>query len=135
MLTVKTYLAKSFCDGIGIFAAEDIPKGKIIWEYFPMIDITYEELEWGYLEQNLDNKSFENLRKYAYKEGGKYIVCTDNAQFMNHDQNEYNVSNTTDLKSMYANRKIVKGEELLCNYREYSDNDDYHLQILNSLDR
>lgn len=132
MLTIKNYLNHSRVSGIGLFAGEDIPKGRIIWEYFPLIDITYTLDEWKELETNLSSSSFLMLQNYSYKEDGKYIVCTDNAQFMNHSSDDYNVANTDDLKSMYACRNIKKGQELLCNYLEYSDEDDYHvLKLVN----
>jgi SET domain-containing protein len=127
MLTVKTYIDKSSTSGNGVFAGEDILSGKIIWEYFPLIDITYSQEEWEELRRVVSIASFNNLENYAYKEEGKYIVCLDNAQFMNHSSLDFNISNTPDLKSMYAIRNISAGEELLCNYFEYSDDDDRHI--------
>lgn len=130
MLTVKTYLDKSPVSGIGLYANEDIPKGKIVWEYFPLVDITYTVQEWKELQQNVVPTSFKTIQNYAYKENNLHIVCTDNAQFMNHSSDEFNVTNTPDLKSMYASRNIKKGEELLCDYFEYSDADDHHAKKL-----
>ena len=57
----------------------------------------------------------------------------DNAQFMNHSEFESNIANSGDLKSMKATRSIEKGEELLCDYFEYSDTDDHHRLYLNNL--
>ena len=107
-------------------AKDFIPKGKIIWEYFPLIDITYSETEWREIQFNLSAPSYEKLEQYAYKERGRYIICVDNAQFMNHSEEKFNVTNTEDLKTMYAVRDIIAGEEILCNYFEYSDSDDVH---------
>lgn len=131
MLTIKTIVKRSELHGLGVFASENISKGKVIWEYFPMIDITYSLEKWRELELNLAPASFETIKRYAYKENGVYVVCMDNAQFMNHSHEYYNVANTDDLKSMYATRDIAQGEELLCNYLEYSDDDDHHIQKLN----
>lgn len=126
MLLIRTYLAPSPISGIGLFTAEDIPKGKMIWDYFPPIDITFSPEEWNELSVNLSTPSFAMIRNYVYKENGKYILCTDNAQFMNHHSSSFNVVNTDDLKSMYALRNIEKDEELFCHYGDYSDADDYH---------
>lgn len=113
-------------------AKDYIPKGKVIWEYFPLIDITYSETEWREIQFNLSAPSYEKLEQYAYKERGRYIICVDNAQFMNHSEGEFNVTNTEDLKTMYAVRDIQPGEEILCNYFEYSDKDDVHRLRLQS---
>ncbi len=130
MLTVKTYVTTSKLHGNGVYADENIPKGKIIWEYFPLIDITYTESEWESLKKSVAPESFKNLQNYSYKENKEYIICMDNAQFMNHDEKNFNVIDTEDLKSMYASRDIKKGEELLCNYFGYSDKDDHHVKSL-----
>ena len=133
MLKVRTYLAQSSVNGIGLFADEEITKGKIIWEYFPLVDLTYNQTEWLEMKKNVAEPSFEMMLRYSYKENGNYIVCTDNAQFMNHCTDNVNIANTQDLKKMFAIRTIKKGEELLCNYHEYSDEDDHHRIYLNSL--
>lgn len=127
---VKTYVTTSTINGLGLFAGEKIYKGKIIWEYFPLIDITYSLKEWNELRINLTTESFSMIRRYAYKEKDKFIVCMDNAQFMNHFVTEPNVANTEDLNSMFALRTIEKGEELVCDYMEYSDPDDFHVKNL-----
>ncbi len=126
MLTVKTFLNQSSVDGIGVYAGEKIKKGEVIWEYFPLVDITYSPEEWLRLQEKVNKSSFENIQRYSYKENGIYVVCMDNAQFMNHSYDSFNLSNTHDLKTMFATRDIQEGEELLCNYFEYSDEDDHH---------
>ncbi len=95
-----------------------------------MIDITYTQEEWENLKESLSSESFSVVNRYSYKENNLYILCTDNAQFMNHSVQKVNVANTDDLKSMFATRSIKKGEELLCNYFEYSDKDDFHVKKL-----
>lgn len=135
MLTVKTFLSPSKISGIGLFADEDIKKGDIIWKYLPLIDITYTKENWDELKSILTEESFSNVQRYSYKENGMYILCTDNAQFMNHSSDKMNVTNSKDLMHMYAIHPIKKGEEILCDYSEYSDEDDHHLNFLSSLDK
>ncbi len=127
MLRVKTYIDKSKTSGIGLFASEDIPKGKIVWEYFPLIDICFDEKQWFIIQESVDPHSFEQINKYKYKENGLYYLCTDNAQFMNHHDADFNITDTNNGKSMQAIRKILKGEELLCNYYQFCDDDDSNL--------
>lgn len=131
MLKVDTYLDKSPVSGIGIFASEDIPKGKIVWEFNPWVDIVYSSEEWRDLKNEICSESFKQVVKYAYKSNGNYYVCVDSAQFMNHSTDQFNVGNNSENDTMFARRNIERGEELLCNYFEYCDADDHNLTILN----
>ncbi len=130
MLKVQTYIGPSEVSGLGLFLDQDISQGECVWEYCDLVDITYSAEQWKRLKSHLSNESFKMIKRYAYKENGSYIVCMDNAQFMNHSSDEFNVVNNSDLLSMVASRDIKKGEELLCNYFEYSDEDDDHLKFL-----
>ncbi|MBP6743532.1 MAG: SET domain-containing protein, partial [Deltaproteobacteria bacterium] len=46
MLSVKTKVRNSEINGLGVFAAEDIPAGAVVWEYHPQFEheISEEEL-------------------------------------------------------------------------------------------
>lgn len=131
MLTIKTYLDKSSVDGIGIFAGEDIPKGKIVWKFNPWVDIVYTREEWDQLKKDISPESFNQVLKFTYKSNGNYYVCVDSAQFMNHSKDQFNVGNNPENDTMFARCNIEKGEELLCNYFEYCDWDDYNIIVLN----
>ena len=129
MLKVKTYLAVSAVHGIGLFADQDIPGGAAIWEFNPMVDLEFSCEEWQQLRKSISPHSFTALERYVYKENNSYWLCLDNAQFMNHSDEQYNVINESS-GLMRARRKIRRNEELLCNYFHYSDRDDVHLQYL-----
>ncbi len=43
MLLVKTKLGVSSVHGIGLFAAQFIPKGTVTWEYHPEFDTSFDE--------------------------------------------------------------------------------------------
>jgi len=131
MLRVKTYLDKSSINGIGIFAGEDIQQGIIVWEFNPYVDIVYSTPEWDDLIKRISTESLHHVLKYAYKSNGNYYVCIDSAQFMNHSDDQFNIGNNSENDTMFARRNIKKGEELLCNYYEYCDNDDYNLIRIN----
>lgn len=109
MLKVRTYLDKSNIHGIGLFAAEDIPKGTITWEFYPDVDIVLEEFAFGAVE-------FEFVTKYAFqdKQLGKWILSADDDRFTNHSDNP----NTGPLPDgrMVALRDIKKGEEITSKY-------------------
>lgn len=129
MLKINTYLDRSATHGIGIFAAEDIAAGALIWEYNPQVDLTYTPDQWQALQAAVAVPCFTTLERYSYKENDRYHLCIDNAQFMNHSESEYNVVNTAH-NTMLARCDIRRGEELLCNYFQYSDADDVHAERL-----
>ena len=131
MLKVKTYLEVSPVHGIGVYAGENIPYGTIVWEFNPYVDLVYTPEQWSAIEAGVSCQSMEVMRRYSYKEKGRYYLCLDNAQFMNHSQDNYNLINNKKNNTMHAEKDISKGDELLCNYYEYSDSDDIHLQCLN----
>jgi uncharacterized protein len=132
MLKIKTYLDKSPVSGIGIFAGEDIPEGKIIWEFNPLVDFVYSSKEWNNLTRGISSESLQHVLRYTYKSNGKYYLCVDSAQFMNHADDSCNVGNNSENDTMFARRNIKRGEELLCNYFEYCDSDDYNLSQIPS---
>lgn len=129
MLKVKTYLAASPVHGIGVFADEDITGGSAIWEFNSAVDLRYSCEEWLKLKEAISTESFAALERYSYKENDSYWLCLDNAQFMNHCEERYNVVNEIS-GLMRARWDIKRGEELLCNYFQYSDKDDVHLMGL-----
>lgn len=129
MLKVATYLDVSAVHGIGIFAGENIAAGTVIWEFNPHVDLKYSPVEWEKLKKSVTTQSFAALERYSYKENDHYWLCLDNAQFMNHCDDSYNVINESACL-MRARWDIKPGEELLCNYFQYSDSDDKHLGCL-----
>lgn len=123
MNTVKTYLEKSSIQGIGLFAAELIEKGTIVWE-LTQIDrvFTYAEVE------RMKQPYKDHVLKYGYTSKGKYILCGDNGIFYNHS----NSPNTESLGEFeIANRDIQIGEELTCDY--FKINDDHSREIFRLL--
>ncbi|MEW6520850.1 MAG: SET domain-containing protein [Thermodesulfobacteriota bacterium] len=130
MLTIATYLDRSSLHGIGVFAAEDVARGRIVWEFNPLIDLEFTAEEWREIESKAAPASFRHIRRYSYKEGNRFYLCVDNAQFMNHSSEVANVANDRSSNTMVACSDIRRGEELLCNYFEYCDSDDFNLMHL-----
>lgn len=131
MLLVRTYLAQSLIEGYGLFAGEDIPAGTHIWNFDPRIDLV---LEASCIEQ-LSPACKEYFDKYAYLDVRlkKYVICGDDARFVNH-------SDTPNLVETYiigqehgvdmASREIREGEELTCDYRAFDSDVAVKLKLL-----
>lgn len=108
MLRVKTYLDKSPINGIGLFAAEFIKKDSLVWDFDGEIDRIF---------SHNHNNSF--IKKYSYMDNGWYILCVDDARFMNHSK-EPNTINGSRHETI-ACRDIQIGEEITCDYFEIDD--------------
>jgi hypothetical protein len=114
MLCVPTYVAPSRIAGVGLFAAKALPAGSRIWEYTEGVDwrIPPDELE------HFPEPYLSRLRHYLYQEeSGVYVLCGDNAKFMNHHPDP-NCSDA-DPEFTITIRPVRAGEELTCDYREF----------------
>jgi SET domain-containing protein len=121
MLRIKTFVAYSELipeAGLGLFTAQDIDEGETIWEFDALVDRLLTQREYNEISsKNILTSQF--LDKYCYRENGKYILCVDNARFMNHSRE---LSNTIEQSfRTIAKRKILAGEEIFCNYEEFSN--------------
>lgn len=112
MLHIPTYVAPSRIAGMGLFSATDLEAGTIIWEYTHGVDwkISPEELE------RFPEPYVSWLRHYLYRDdSGIYVLCGDNAKFMNHDDDP-NCDDSGDVYTV-TRRAVEAGEELTCDYR------------------
>jgi uncharacterized protein len=120
MLLVKTYIGQSSINGMGLFADQFIPKGTVIWRFNPDLDRIYPKSMVKDMEDSF-LKSF--LKRYCYLDEDKkkpyYVLCVDDARFMNHSDNP-NTSNG-DGDQTINNRDIQPSEEITCNYYEIDD--------------
>jgi SET domain-containing protein len=116
MLLVRTYVGPSAIEGLGVFAAEFIPAGSLLWLLDPKFDICIEEAE---LEQ-LSPHMREYVARYSYphlERPGVIILDSDNGKFMNHCEQP-----NTDFRIFdkgYALIDIAAGDEITCNYHEF----------------
>jgi len=114
MLLVPTYLAESRIHGIGVFTPNPLPAGTCIWRFDPRVDwkLTAEELA------SFPEPFQSRFRSWSYLNGdGRYVLCGDNARFMNHAD----VPNCDDPEGLLTvtNRVIAAGEELTSDYRTF----------------
>ena len=118
MLLVKTYLDRSRIHGIGLFAAERIPKGTVLWRRSPEIDLFLDPAE---LER-LAPAARAQIEKYTYLDQvvGKLVLCGDDARFFNHadDPNCHDFPDA-DGGTTVAARDIEEGEELTSDYSSF----------------
>lgn len=124
MLLVETYLAPSPLHGIGLFAATRIERGTVIWEFLPGFDqeLSKEDIA------RLSEASRQRILNYAYYNARKmrFILCADDARFMNHSDNPNTVSvgfHNGDTKEgrTIAARDIRPHEEITEDYRTFDE--------------
>lgn len=113
MFRVPTYLAWSSIHGVGVFAAVEIPAETLIWEFTPGVDWRFTPKELASFPQPYQAK----LRTWCYlEESGQYVLCGDNARFMNHSF-QPNCDDSGERTT--TRRDIAAGEELTCDYRSF----------------
>ena len=115
MFIVPTYVARSEVHGFGVFAAATIPADQTIWTYVEGVD-------WKIPPETLASfpEPFQGwMRAYCYldEDCGLYVLCGDNAKFMNHSP----TPNCFDPpgEGTITVRAISAGEELTCDYRMF----------------
>jgi uncharacterized protein len=116
MLLIRTYIAASAIEGVGVFAADPIRRGASIWRLDPDFDrlIPLEKCK------TAPPQLRELLDRYAYPSPdrpGFIVYEVDNGRFMNHSERP-----NTDF-SRYGGattiRDIAVGEEITCDYGEF----------------
>jgi SET domain-containing protein len=128
MMLVKTRLLKSPIEGYGLFADEDIKKGTQTWKVVDGLDFL---LEPAFVE-GLASPMKEFCLRYCYlsPRNRKYVLCGDDARFMNHaeDANTMGIYPEGEIEGVdVATRDIKKGEELTCDYRTFDQ--DFELKM------
>ena len=121
MLLVKTYLDRSKIHGIGLFAAERIAKGTVIWRRSPEIDLLLEPAQLD----RLAPPAREQIEKYTYLDRhlGKLVLCGDDARFFNHSDEPNCLDFPDDTGgTTVAKRDIEAGEELTSDYASFDAN-------------
>ena len=114
MLLVKTKLKASDRHGIGLFADQFIRRGTVTWRRSRVFDVAFPPKSLSRMPAFIKKQ----FLKYSYFDHGKkeYILCFDDQRFINHSRRP-NIQSCPHLDK--AIRDIKKGEELVCNYRDY----------------
>lgn len=116
MLLVKTRIGPSKIHRIGLFAAQFIPKGEVLWRFEPGFDLELSKDD----ILRLSPPDQEQVLNYTYLDEklNKYILCSDDARFFNHSK----APNTREVESedgygiTVALKDIHEGEEITCDY-------------------
>jgi SET domain-containing protein len=115
MLVVATKIAPSALDGYGLYAAQKIERGELVWRYDPSVDltITLDELTL------LPSRIRDVIVKRGSCEGGFYLLLGDGAAFINHSReaNTHSIADEANCDTV-ASRDIEIGEEITEDYRE-----------------
>ena len=119
MLMISTYVSHSSIQGFGVFAAEPIPRGQMMWLLDPRFDIFVAESEIATLPPHMR----EFLQRYSYPHldrPGVVVLDSDNGKYMNHSETP-----NTDFRIFdrgFALVDIAAGDEITCNYAEFDPN-------------
>ena len=121
MLMVKTTLGKSSIHGIGLFAAQFIPKGTVTWRFMPELDLIVSK---DILLQLSEPARIQFLNYcYVDKNTQNFILCFDDERFINHSDVDFNIAQSNSESEIegveVAVRDIQEGEELICNYTHF----------------
>ena len=116
MLLVPTYVRPSRIEGVGVFAAEDIPAGTLIWRLDERFDRLIHRRDVAGQPETL--RQFIDRYAYPYPhDPDLLIVELDNGRFMNHSDAPNTVFSDPDAG--FTRRAIAADEELLCDYGEF----------------
>jgi uncharacterized protein len=121
MLLVKTKIAPSKIDGIGLFADEPIKNGTPIWRFKEGFDFVLTKIQIKKLP-DIAQKTILHFMFFS-KDLGGYIVMSDNAKFFNHSKTP-NTQTVADDQGCIepmtiASKDIARAEELTCDYYEF----------------
>lgn len=116
MLLVDTFVGPSVIEGVGVFAAEPIKAGQIVYRFEPCFDRLIARAELDAYPDSI--RRFLNRYTYPHPTERLMVVLdADNGRHMNHSLEP----NTDFSHSIYgfAIRDIAVGEEITCNYTEF----------------
>jgi SET domain-containing protein len=116
MMLVRTFVASSAIQGLGVFAGEFIPAGRQLWMLNPKFDIFVHVHEIAMLPAHMQ----DYVARYSYPHleiSGVRILDCDDGKFMNHSEQP-----NTDFRVFdkgFAIADIAVGKEITCNYSEF----------------
>ena len=113
MFLIPTYVGPSAIHGFGVFTATPIAADTVIWEFVEGVDLRLSEADLAALPPHIRRP----LKSYCYREAsGAYVLCGDNAKFMNHSTSP---SCDDDGIATVVRKALPVGAELTCDYRAF----------------
>jgi SET domain-containing protein len=119
MLLIDTYVGPSAIEGVGVFAAEPIRAGQLIYRFEPGFDRLIPAGELSAMPEAI--RRFVDRYTYPHPaDPGLLVLDADNGRHMNHSLD----ANTDFSDAVFgrAIRDIAPGEEITCNYAEFEPN-------------
>ncbi|MEX0748592.1 MAG: SET domain-containing protein [Candidatus Saccharimonadales bacterium] len=123
MIHINYKLQESKLHGVGLFAAQDIKKGALVYTASPLLDLDLTQKEFD----QLNKKEREEVLWWGFFDvpSQKWHVDFDVSKFINHS---FDASLTQDENHdeayLVATRDIGAGEELTQNYLEFESKDE-----------
>lgn len=116
MMLVPVKLDRSAIHGLGVFAAEFIRKGTPVWRFMAGFDLDLDPARVEAQPMHIRKA----LMHYGYVDSrlGRYILCCDDARFMNHsdEPNTWPDFSLDPYGVDIAVRDIAAGEEITTDY-------------------
>ena len=125
MLLVRTTVLPSKIQGLGLFAAESIPRGTLIWRFLDGFDKKFSRAE--ILDFPEAIRRFLCVYSWKSKKSGLYCLSSDNDRYCNHDDQPNLFCEQRDEEDetiAIALRDIQQGEELTNDYASFETSDD-----------
>lgn len=128
MMLIKAAAHRSSIHGLGLFAAESISAGQIVWEFTPGVDEAFTREEVELLSEPRRSEILSLVHSYISQYSGKYVVNNDDGKYFNHSPNP-NVIDGVDEECIAA-RDIVAGEELTIDYRKFPEENPLNFDVV-----
>ena len=123
MIHIKYNLGPSTHHGIGLFADENISKGRLIYTPSPLLDVNLSQEQFDLLNES----EKQEVRWWGFfdEPSQKWHVDFDVSHFINHSK-DGTVAQDPNHQDAYlvATRDIKTGEELTQNYLEFESKED-----------
>jgi hypothetical protein len=119
MLMVETELRPSSIHGIGVFLAEPVAAGQLIWRFDSRVDRVFSDAELRDMPERLQNY----LRTYSTLHDGLklWVLCGDNGRHFNHSDTPNTRSLGIAFGDDVAAFDLPAGTELTSDYRTICD--------------
>ena len=120
MLLIRTLVRESPIHGLGLFAAEFVAQGTVIWRFTPGFDQRFSTDVVAEMPVVLQ----EYVRTYAWlsRQSGLYCFAADNGKYVNHSSQPNSISNhlpSEDEVITVALKDIFPGDEITDDYASF----------------
>jgi hypothetical protein len=119
MMMVRTELRVSAIHGIGVFLAEPVRRGQLIWRFDSRIDRIFSDSELSAMPGMMQ----DFLRTYSTLHGDLrlWVLCGDNGRHFNHSDKPNTRSLGIAFGDDVAAEDLLAGTELTSDYRTICD--------------